>query len=79
MHQKRFTGKAKEQLLTLFAPDQLALMAWQSRCIQRASTTFRKSFASVACYFRAWQGHEAPRQTGGVIAVRSTSSKRTRS
>ena len=34
----QFTGKVKEQLLTLFAPEQLETLAWQSRFIQRASS-----------------------------------------
>ena len=33
---KRFTGKVKEKLLTLFAPEQLETLARQSRFIQRA-------------------------------------------
>ena len=36
---KRFTGKVTEKLLTLFAPEQLEALAWQSRFIQRASST----------------------------------------
>jgi hypothetical protein len=35
---KRFTGKVKEKLITLFAPEQLETLAWQSRFIQRASS-----------------------------------------
>jgi hypothetical protein len=38
---KRFAGKVKEKLLTLFAPEQLEPMAWQSRFIQRSSSTLR--------------------------------------
>ena len=33
---KQFTGQVKEKLLTLFAPEQLETLAWQSRFIQRA-------------------------------------------
>lgn len=35
---KQFAGKVKEKLLTLFAPEQLEPMAWQSRFIQRSSS-----------------------------------------
>jgi hypothetical protein len=35
---KRFTGKVKEKLTALFAPEQLETLAWQSRFIQRASS-----------------------------------------
>jgi hypothetical protein len=35
---KRFTGKVKEQLITLFAPEQLETLAWQNRFIQRANS-----------------------------------------
>jgi DDE family transposase len=35
---KQFPGKVKEKLLTLFAPEQLETLAWQSRFIQRASS-----------------------------------------
>jgi hypothetical protein len=35
---QRFTGKVKEKLLTVFAPEQLETLAWQSRFIPRASS-----------------------------------------
>ncbi len=35
---KPFTGKVKEKLLTLFAPEQLETLAWQSHFIQRVSS-----------------------------------------
>jgi hypothetical protein len=35
---KQFTGKVKEKLLTLFAPEQLETLAWQSHFIQRVSS-----------------------------------------
>jgi hypothetical protein len=35
---KRFAGKVKEQLTTLFAPEALETLVWQSRFIQRASS-----------------------------------------
>ena len=35
---KRFTGKVKEQLITLFTPEQLETLAWQNRFIQRATS-----------------------------------------
>ncbi len=34
----QLTGKVKEKLLTLLAPEQLEMLAWQSRFIQRASS-----------------------------------------
>ena len=34
----RFAGKVKEQRTALFPPEQLETLAWQSHCIQRATS-----------------------------------------